>query len=752
MTAVESRSEGFALPTIMIAAVVMMIVMVAGVGAVSSILVAQDNARYQQLAQEAADSGMVMAKACLAKTSGVPQWNSSKPLKPGSDCGGVQPATCSSATPASTCFVLNAAPVRTDFVVTTTTNADGTVAQLTSTGTARLIRSSNGASWKTYTDTRRSTPGGSSVAAGPGVGGWTQRTYRFGYRNAVISNDGTKLLDVDSNGNLWHSMDSGTTWRPRPGLSGVSTEPGMISTNLDGTKLAAITYSSPNTYALYTSTDSGTTWVKRTIAQTVGLSSVTSSSDGQRLMALGDNSWLYISTDGGSTWPTRYFTGCYSSLSSNADGTKLACDSGGVSQISSNSGQTWTTLGGPINIAGIVISGDGTKLAEANSSNDVYTSSNSGATWTQVVSGGANTSSLSANPGGNRLLITHVDNTSFDEQSHFQTSANWGATWTRPIAFSNIGTTVASADGSTLLAAAYWRYGGGDTDGTHLWRSSDSGVSWSLVSGGGIPAGCSPSGYDQQVAIDRSGTRMAVACGGGLDDYVSVDSGATWTKMTGYHGGGAGLLMSSGDGKTLLSVQTSGSPLNLYLSSDLGATWSTRTVPLVSPSPSSLVYFASTTSNGSRIALSDNSGYVYVSSDAGVSWSTTNTNTITYTGPVMTADGSNLITASNGNMLRSVDGGRTWAQIPGTGGKQPIAISDDGTHIAATDGSTLYLSPDRGVTWAVQSASGVGNHPALNNIYRGAASSDGSRVIISAGGDLWTNYNSVPKVTNWINF
>ena len=85
------------------------------------------------------------------------------------------------------------------------------------------------------------------------------------------------------------------------------------------------------------------------------------------------------------------------SITSSSDGTKLAAVVGGNSVIgggiytSSNSGGTWTlsTSGLPASASwfSITSSSDGTKLAAVASGGGIYTSSNSGGTWTPSTSG-----------------------------------------------------------------------------------------------------------------------------------------------------------------------------------------------------------------------------------------------------------------------------------------------------------------------------------------------------------------------------
>src|SRR5688572_10337075 len=76
--------KAFALPTILIASVVMIIVMLASIQSVVSIRIGLDNQYYDKIGQEAAESGATMAAACIK--AGTTSWSS--PLRPGTDCNG----------------------------------------------------------------------------------------------------------------------------------------------------------------------------------------------------------------------------------------------------------------------------------------------------------------------------------------------------------------------------------------------------------------------------------------------------------------------------------------------------------------------------------------------------------------------------------------------------------------------------------------------------------------------------------------
>lgn len=150
-------TAGFALPTILITAVVMIMVMLAAVQSVSSINVAIDTDYYAQLADGAADAGLVMAEACLQQSDYVPKWSDAKPLRPNTDCSGNALVSCSAMPAASDndrCSVVATSGVHTSFSVPTP--VPGPTSQvITSNGTAARLRASTGTSWRTTTSTSR---------------------------------------------------------------------------------------------------------------------------------------------------------------------------------------------------------------------------------------------------------------------------------------------------------------------------------------------------------------------------------------------------------------------------------------------------------------------------------------------------------------------------------------------------------------------------------------------------------------------
>lgn len=144
------KTAAFALPTVLIASVVLLTVLLSSVTAVSSIRTALNDQYYNQLANEASESGVAMAQACLKANNYTPTWGagaSGKPLRPNTDCYGGDPCTGT-----ANCYVLNRNGVQTTFAVDAPTQGPNSQV-IFAAGTVSLIRSSSGTAWRTYSGT-----------------------------------------------------------------------------------------------------------------------------------------------------------------------------------------------------------------------------------------------------------------------------------------------------------------------------------------------------------------------------------------------------------------------------------------------------------------------------------------------------------------------------------------------------------------------------------------------------------------------
>jgi len=139
-----SRNRGFALPTILIASIVMLTVLLVSVTSTTAIRTAMFNQYYSQLAKVAGEAGIEYAQACLQSSANVPTWTNAKPLMPNTDCSG----NVQAGYPA---YVTTSGNVRSGFSLSAPTlDANGKAKTLPNSGFVEITRASNGAVWRRY--------------------------------------------------------------------------------------------------------------------------------------------------------------------------------------------------------------------------------------------------------------------------------------------------------------------------------------------------------------------------------------------------------------------------------------------------------------------------------------------------------------------------------------------------------------------------------------------------------------------------
>ncbi|HUH79427.1 MAG TPA: hypothetical protein VLY83_05975 [Methanoregula sp.] len=163
--------------------------------------------------------------------------------------------------------------------------------------------------------------------------------------------------------------------------------------------------------------------------------------------------------------------------------------------------------------------------------NDVWRSTDKGATWDLVTAGAAwparHFASSVVLPDGSIVLMggweygAHLNDT--------WRSTDGGATWTRMTAHAAWGgryeqSAVAMPDGSIVLMGGFNSF---DQPLNDVWRSTDKGASWSLVT---ADAGWSPRVGSSTFAMPDGSIILA---GGETNDvWRSTDNGATWGRLT----------------------------------------------------------------------------------------------------------------------------------------------------------------------------------------------------------------------------
>lgn len=153
-----NNKRGFALPTVLIAAVVMLTVLASAVSVTVSIRTSLQEQRYDSYARDAANAGIAFAQACLRLNVNSVTWSSEKPLRPNTDCQG-------EVVSGSSAYVFQTEDYRSYFVVDTPeTNSNGDPIQSASRGYVELLRKSNSIAWRVFSGTTV------SAVAAPGDG------------------------------------------------------------------------------------------------------------------------------------------------------------------------------------------------------------------------------------------------------------------------------------------------------------------------------------------------------------------------------------------------------------------------------------------------------------------------------------------------------------------------------------------------------------------------------------------------------
>lgn len=118
-------SQAFALPVVMISSVVMMMVLLSGLTAATSVNVGIRVQYEDKIKQAAAASGLAMAKDCIARNDNTITWTNATPLKPNTNCDGIEQFSCPTTTSDDKCFLMKSGTYRSKFSVGITTSATG---------------------------------------------------------------------------------------------------------------------------------------------------------------------------------------------------------------------------------------------------------------------------------------------------------------------------------------------------------------------------------------------------------------------------------------------------------------------------------------------------------------------------------------------------------------------------------------------------------------------------------------------------
>ncbi|RIJ70578.1 hypothetical protein D1871_18500 [Nakamurella silvestris] len=192
--------HGFALPTILIASVVMFVVLTSAMALLSSTISALNEKYYNQVASEAAQSGIAMAEMCLRQSSYQPAWTDTKPLRPNTDCNGDLVSGRDST-------VMSTTTIRTTFAVPRPEVDSNASLHVSVTGKTELLRTTNQAVWRMYTQTAAETSRYLDSPQIAGGAGWKDS----GHNGYMLASNGTLYGWGDNTSSQLGDSTLGTT-------------------------------------------------------------------------------------------------------------------------------------------------------------------------------------------------------------------------------------------------------------------------------------------------------------------------------------------------------------------------------------------------------------------------------------------------------------------------------------------------------------------------------------------------------------
>ena len=450
------------------------------------------------------------------------------------------------------------------------------------------------------------------------------------------------------------------------------------------------------------------------------------------------------------TWTARDSNRDWAAIASSSDGTKLVAavsvvDVGegtftpGRIYTSTDSGATWTQRDSADRLwMDVASSDDGTKLVGVVYNGRIYTSTDSGANWTQRDSADRNWTGIASSADGTKLVGV-VNN------GRIYTSTDSGVNWTqRDTANREWWAVASSADGTKLVAVG----------NSGIFTSTDSGASWTNR---GFDTATTEIPWLDVASSDDGTVLVAVGSGVFTSDgvLVSTDSGVNWSLASnsdtgGIYGGFRGVALSGGGAKIAVTATADYWPGSsggrIFVSDDGGVNWTTKEATRFWGEIAS-------SSDGSKLAATVWGGKIYTSEcsgsgGGGAEPDCTDDSTATCTLDATRdsrdpefiaaniASGVNILGVTGTLMAGGEECFDTWTQRDSARVWSGVAASSDGTKLAATVyGGRIYTSTDGGANWTQRDS---------NRNWRAIASSnDGTKLVaVVLGGRPYTSTDS----------
>jgi PKD repeat protein/type II secretory pathway component GspD/PulD (secretin) len=512
--------------------------------------------------------------------------------------------------------------------------------------------------------------------------------------------------DEDTTG-TWTEMTAITRWEPREDHSCVALPDGSIV-------LMGGVHENSRENDVWRSTDNGATWTEMTAS--AGWSgrydhtSVVLPDGSIALMGGYGKNDVWRSTDNGATW------------------TEMTASA----EWSGRSGHTSVVLpDGSIVLMGGYSSGT--------RKNDVWRSTDNGATWTEMTASaewsGRDDHTCVVLPDGSIVLMGGwVGYPTYERTNDVWRSTDNGATWTEMTASAEWSgrtdhTSVVLPDGSIVLMGGY----SSGTRKNDVWRSIDNGATWIEMN----PEPEWEARYMHTSVALPDGSIVLI--GGEVDGYDnlhdvwrSTDNGATWIEMNPEPGWEARYEHTSvalPDGSIVLMGGWAGYPAyrknDVWRSTDNGATWTEMTASAewserwkhtsVALPDGSIVLMGGFDYAGhlkNDVWRSTDNGATWTEMTASAEWSARSDHT-----SVVLPDGSIVLMGGGNDVWRSTDNGATWTEMTasaewsGRAGHTSVVLPDGsivlmggnvGSYFHKND---VWRSTDNGATWTEMTGS-----------------------------------------------